>query len=132
MTKATNSELSRIHAGSELTIRETKLLGLTKEVGVDGGDITVARTKIRRIQRVEVLKNLLQARLHPEDRMKLGQEPLIDVGHLPDLVNRVTLVEGRPESEDTLVSRVNKFFINILNNVVLAQIRISEGPWKIP
>ena len=74
------------------------------------------------------MKNLLQARLHPEDRMKLGQEPLIDVGHLPDLVNRVTLVEGRPESEDALVSRVDKFFINVLNNVVLARIGISEGP----
>ena len=128
LTKTANSKLGRVHAGSELTIREAELLGLTKEVGVDGGDITVTRTKIRRIQQVEVLKNLLQARLHPEDRMKLGQEPLIDVGHLPDLVNRVTLVEGRPESEDTLVSRVDKFFINVLNNVVLARIGISEGP----
>ena len=64
--------------------------------------------------------------------MKLGQEPLIDVSHLPDLVNRVTLVEGRPESEDTLVGGVDELFINILNNVVLAQIRISESPWRIP
>ena len=69
-----------------------------------------------------------QTLLHLEDILQTREEPLVDVGHLPDLVNRVTLVEGRPESEDTLVSRVDKFFINVLNNVVLARIGISEGP----
>jgi hypothetical protein len=53
--------------------------------------------------------------LHLVDVLQLGQEPLVDVGHLPDLVYRVAAVKSCRYCEDAFVSRVEKLFVNILD-----------------
>jgi hypothetical protein len=59
--------------------------------------------------------------LHVEDILQLRQEPLVDVGHLPDLIDRVAPMEGGRDSKHTLVSRVYQLFIDILDEVILVR-----------
>lgn len=51
--------------------------------------------------------------------MEFGQEPFVNVGHLPDLVDAVPTMESGGDSEDALVSRVHELFINVFNKIVL-------------
>ena len=53
--------------------------------------------------------------LHVEDILQLRQEPLIDIGHLPDFIDRVTSMEGGGYRKYAFVSRVYKLLIDILN-----------------
>jgi hypothetical protein len=57
--------------------------------------------------------------LHVEDILQLRQEPLVDVGHLPDLIDRIAAMEGSGYSKDALVGRVYELFIDIFNKVIL-------------
>lgn len=52
--------------------------------------------------------------------LKFGEEPPIDIRHLPDLIHCVTLMERRSESKNTLVRRVCELLIDILNEVILS------------
>ena len=61
----------------------------------------------------------LETLLHLVNRLQLGKEPLVDVRHLPDLVNRVAPVERRRDREDALVSGILELLIDVLNEVVL-------------
>jgi hypothetical protein len=56
---------------------------------------------------------------HVEDVLQLGQEPLVDVGHVPNLVNRITAMECDGDGKDSLVRRVHEFLIDILDKVIL-------------
>lgn len=57
--------------------------------------------------------------LHPKDVMELVQKPLIDVGHLPDLVDAISTTECRRNGKDALIGRIYKFLVDVLNVVVL-------------
>jgi hypothetical protein len=57
--------------------------------------------------------------LHVENVLQLRQKPLVDVGHLPDLIDRVTAIEGSGDSKDAFVSRVYKLFVDIFDEVIL-------------
>jgi hypothetical protein len=49
------------------------------------------------------------------DILELRQEPLVDVRHLPDLLDAVPAMEGGGDGKDTLVGRVHEFLVNILD-----------------
>lgn len=51
--------------------------------------------------------------------MQFVQKPLVDVCHLPYLLNRVSAVERSRDGEYPLVRRIDKFIIDILDEVVL-------------
>jgi len=51
--------------------------------------------------------------------MELVQKPLIDVGHLPDLVDAISTTECRRNGKDALIGRIYKFLVDVLNVVVL-------------
>jgi hypothetical protein len=57
--------------------------------------------------------------LHLEDIVELRQEPLIDVGHLVNFVDAVATMECGGDGKDALVRRVDQFFVDILNKLVL-------------
>ena len=70
-------------------------------------------------------RNLRDSFLGVEDPLKPGKEPLVNVCHLPNLLDAVAKLEGRVDCEDSLVSRVDKFFVNVLDEVVLVSEHIS-------
>lgn len=51
--------------------------------------------------------------------LKFGEEPPVDIRHLPDLIHSVTLMERRSESKDTFVRRICELLVDILNEIVL-------------
>ena len=53
------------------------------------------------------------------DIVEFVQKPFVDVGHLPYLLNRISTVECGRDGEYPLVRRINKFIVNILDEVVL-------------
>lgn len=69
-----------------------------------------------------------QGLLHVKDILELREEPLVDVRHLPDLVDAVPTVESRRDSEDTLIGRIDELLIDVLDEVVLV-ISESESAW---
>ena len=74
-------------------------------------------------------KHVLQALLHQEDGLELGEEPLVDVGHLPDLLHAVSTGERSMNGENALVRRIDEFLINIFHNIVLSRCKkIVMGP----
>jgi hypothetical protein len=60
-----------------------------------------------------------QLLLHVMNVLKFRQEPLVDISHLPDLVDTVALVESGCNGEYTLVRRVDQLLVDILHKVVL-------------
>lgn len=64
-------------------------------------------------------KFLRKPLFHLVDGLQLRQEPSIDVGHLPDLLNGIALVECGGESEDALVRGIGQFLIDVLHQIVL-------------
>ena len=69
--------------------------------------------------------NSLETALHLVDRLELGQEPLVNVRHLPDLVDAVAAVERGVDSEDALVRWVHQLLVDVLHKVVLTRIKNS-------
>jgi len=63
--------------------------------------------------------------LHRIDVFKLCQEPFIDIRHLADLVDAVSPMECSRNGKDTLIRRIDKLFIDVLDKIVLQ--RKSEG-----
>jgi hypothetical protein len=63
--------------------------------------------------------NVQQPLLHVKDVLELGQKPLVDIGHLPDLVDRITATERSGDGKDTLVGGVHELLVDILYKVVL-------------
>ena len=59
---------------------------------------------------------------------KFPQEPLVDVSHLPDLIDTVALMEGRCDGKYALVSGVDQLSIDIPYKVVL--IKIKKRPFN--
>lgn len=59
--------------------------------------------------------------LHLKDVVELRQEPLVNIGHLVNLVDTVTPVECGGDGEYALIRRVDQFFINIFDELVLEQ-----------
>ena len=53
--------------------------------------------------------------LHVIDILQFRQEPLVDVGHLPDLIDRIATMEGGGDGKDALVGRVYELLVNILD-----------------
>lgn len=53
--------------------------------------------------------------LHVEDILQLRQEPLIDIGHLPNLIDRIASMKGGGNRKYAFVSRVYELLIDILN-----------------
>lgn len=51
--------------------------------------------------------------------VKLRQEPLVDVGHLPDLIDAVPAMERGRDGEYALVCGVDKLFVDVFNIIVL-------------
>ena len=60
-----------------------------------------------------------QSLLHVMNIFKFPQEPLVDVSHLPDLIDTVALMESRCDGKYALVSRVDQLSIDIPYKVVL-------------
>lgn len=58
---------------------------------------------------------------HLEDILKSSQEPFIDVGDLPDLLDAVATSEGSINGENALVRRVQKLFVDVIDNIVLCR-----------
>ena len=81
--------------------------------------VLYARNQRTVIAKNPVGENLLEALLHLEDVVKLRQEPLVYIGHLPDLVDRVATVESSRNRKDTLVSRIDELLVDILNEIIL-------------
>ena len=57
--------------------------------------------------------------LELEDIVQAAEEPLVNVSHLVDLLDRVTAMEGRRDRKDTLIRRINELLVNIFHKVVL-------------
>jgi hypothetical protein len=53
--------------------------------------------------------------------VQLVEEPLVDVGHLPDLVDTVAAMERRRNSKEALVGGVDELFVDVLDKVILEQ-----------
>ena len=54
-----------------------------------------------------------------EDGLELGEEPTIDIRHLPNLLNGVATMEGCGNGEDALVCRIDELFIDVLDEIIL-------------
>jgi hypothetical protein len=63
--------------------------------------------------------SLQKLSLHVKDVPQLGQEPLVDVGHLPNLVNQITAIERGRDCKNVFVRRVHELFVDILDKVIL-------------
>lgn len=57
-----------------------------------------------------------------EDGLELGEEPTIDIRHLPNLLNGISAMEGSRNGEDALVCGVLQLFVDILNEIVLREV----------
>ena len=67
-------------------------------------------------------KNILSARqefLRFVNVLELLQKPLVDVSHLPNLLNRISEMECRSYCKNSLVRGVAKFLINVFYVLVL-------------
>lgn len=64
-------------------------------------------------------ENARKVLLHVEDVLQLGQEPLVDLRHLPDLVDRIPTMERRRNRKNPLIRRIDELLINILHIIVL-------------
>ena len=104
LAQLTDRKLLALELGSDLTIRETKLLGSTQGVG---GDVLFS----------ERLKGLF----HLHETSKLVEEPLVNLGHFPNLVNSVTFAHSIGNSKDTTIRGHSEFTLNliIIDNGVL-------------
>ena len=78
------------------------------------------------------LKHVLQVLLHLKNGLELGEEPLVDIRHLPDLLDAVPTVEGRGDRKDALVRWVHQLLINVLHKVVLPTTRQSQSNPTLP
>lgn len=58
--------------------------------------------------------------LHFMDVVQFVQKPLVDICHLPYLFNRISTIERGRDSKYSLIGRINKFVIDILDEVVLS------------
>ena len=125
LAESADRELVGSHARSQLTVRETELLGLTKNLGSDGRDIV--RSADLSINRGKVLSGQCAPdfNLGLKDRLEFLEEPAVDVCHLPDLLNRISAMEGSRDREDTLVRRVLELLVNIFYEVVLKACEMS-------
>lgn len=56
---------------------------------------------------------------HLEDVVKFSQEPFIDIGYLPDLVDAISPVEGRRNRKNAFVRRVDKLLVDVLDKIIL-------------
>ena len=72
------------------------------------------------------LKHVLQVLLHLKNGLQLGEEPLVDIRHLPDLLDAVPTVEGRGDRKDALVRRIHELLVDILNKITLRSCPISS------
>ncbi len=62
--------------------------------------------------------NVRKALLQEEDIVEFVEEPLVDVSHLPDLIDAVAAVEGSRDGEYALVGGVDKLIVDVFNIVI--------------
>ncbi len=110
-THAAHGQLVRVQKLGELTIAEAELLCLQEEVR--------PLSNIVGVQFAHGLSEVAEA-------LELVEEPLVNLGHLPDLVNRVTGVHGVGDSEETLVRRGLELVIDGHESLGLAEAEIVE------
>lgn len=63
--------------------------------------------------------NIRKALLQEENVVEFVEEPLVDVGHLPDLIDAVAAVKCSRDGEYALVGGVDKFIVDVFNIVIL-------------
>ncbi len=68
-----------------------------------------------------------QGLLDLENIIEAAQEPLVDIRHLPDLVDAVSPMESSVNGKHTLIGRVDKLFVDILDIVVLQKHQQSSA-----
>lgn len=64
--------------------------------------------------------------LHLGEPLELPEEPLVDVGHLVDLVDGVASSERGSDGEESLVGRVPDLVVDVLHVVVLMRKKRGE------
>lgn len=74
---------------------------------------------IRLISQHRKTTNVREFAFQPEDVVELVQEPLVNVGHLMNLLDAVSPVEGGGNSKYAFVSGVDQLFVNVLHKFVL-------------
>ncbi|KAF3384345.1 hypothetical protein F1880_003105 [Penicillium rolfsii] len=108
-THAAHSQLVGAQELSELSVRETKLLGLTNHIDGHSGSIE-SRHGLAKVAQT------LQA----------AQEPLINVGQLPDVVNTVAGSHGVGNGEQALIRGSLKLGLDRHESVSLVESQIVE------
>lgn len=97
LAQLADRKLLALELRGDLAIRETKLLGSTQSVGRD------------------VLFSEGGERLfHSHKTSELVKEPLVNLGHFPDLVHRVTLAHSIGNSKDTAIGGHSEFTIDLI------------------
>jgi hypothetical protein len=64
---------------------------------------------------------LPQTHLHAMNIQKLRQEPLVDVRHLPNLLDTIAQMEGGSDGKDALIGGIRKLLVNVLDKFVLQE-----------
>ena len=84
------------------------------------------------------IKLLREVFFHLVDLVQFVQKPLVNVRHLPYLLNGISTVECGRDSKYPLVSRIDELVIDILDKFVLHQwvskdpLELLTGlPWRI-
>ncbi len=70
-----------------------------------------------------MFRDLHEQDFHLIDVIQLRKEPLVDVGHLPNLIDSVASMESIRDREYALVRRVHEFFVDIFDKVILGKLR---------
>lgn len=126
LSKSSDSELVGTKELGDLSVRESKLLALSDEtrrnrrVGEGTADIghclnVSASSKKQRRKDPNERSELL----HLTQSLQSRQEPLVNLGHLMDLVDGVPSAEGGSDSKESLVGRSSDLLIDIVHVVVL-------------
>ena len=71
--------------------------------------------------RMNIIRHSRKVLFHLPQILQTSQEPLVDVGHLPDLLHAVSTGERGMNGENALVRRIDELLINIFYNIVLSR-----------
>ena len=71
---------------------------------------------------MKVGRNSRKVLFHLPEVLQTGEEPLVDVGHLPNLLYAVSTRESGMNGENALVRRIDELLIDIFYNIVLLEL----------
>ena len=87
---------------------------------------SLERNTMNSTYRMNIIRHSRKVLFHLPQILQTSQEPLVDVGHLPDLLHAVAAMEGSRNGEDALIRRVHELLVDIFDVVVL-QILSAPG-----